>query len=103
MAAHVLHQGLACCGSTAWAHRRGGLRRASRAVGVRVGVGVGVWACERVGGWRSWVVVDSGAAPDETQPATRAKRAETDNSDEAPIWANHGASRPRITGLFLLT
>lgn len=64
---------------------------------------VWAWACGRVGGWRSWVVVDSGAAPDETQPATRAKRAETDNSDEAPIWANHGASRPRITGLFLLT
>ena len=63
MAAHVLHQGLACCGSTAWAWA--------------VRMGAARWDCEgrvepwewemrgRVGAWRSWswVVVDFGVAP----------------------------------------
>lgn len=100
MAAHVLHQGLACCGSTVAQPGRdewGGLRMASRAVGVGVGVGEGVWAAGEVGLW--WTL----AAPDETQPATRAKRAETDKSDGTPAWTNHGASCPEKAGRFLLT
>ena len=99
MAAHVLHQGLACCGCTAWAHRMGGDGGIAKGESSRgsARVGVSVWAAGEVGLW--W----TRAAPDETQPATRAKRAETDKPDGAPRWANHGASRPTRAGRLLLT
>lgn len=82
MAAHVLHQGLAFCGSTAWARRMGGGDYEGR---VEPWAWAWEWKWARACGRLAKLGCGGlGAAPDETQPATRAKRAETDKSDGTP-------------------
>lgn len=55
-------------------------------------MGVSVWAAGEVGLW--W----TRAAPDETQPATRAKRAETDKSDGAPKMSQSRSFKAKKSG-----
>jgi hypothetical protein len=59
-------------------------------VGVCVGVCVGVYG-------HVWAAGE-GVAPDETQPATRAKRAETDKSDGAPRSAQSRSVKSENSG-----